>query len=151
MKKLYFILSFLFIAGLISVYSLPQEKESSGRKDTHSSKESYRSVLDEITAGISSGNIASISNLFSSQIYLNLSNGVSGYYSSNQAYYVIKEFLKTHQVISLKISDTQEDEENVYATGAYSFLEQGKKESSQIYISLKRSSKKWKITQITIN
>jgi hypothetical protein len=82
---------------------------------------------------------------------LNLSNGVSGYYSSNQAYFVIQEFLKTHQVISLKINDIQADEENVYATGTYNFVESGKRESTQLYISLKRSSKKWKITQITIN
>jgi hypothetical protein len=151
MKKLYFILSFLLISGLMPASLLPQDKDVVERKDARSLKESYRSTLDEIGNGISSGKIASISNLFSSQIYLNLSNGVSGYYSSNQAYYVIQEFLKTHQVISLKINDVQVDEENVYATGTYSFVENGKRESTQLYISLKRSSKKWKITQITIN
>lgn len=151
MKKLFPILSFLLIAGVLSAYNMPQEKEVVEKKDAHSYKESYHSALDEIGQGISSGNISSIYSLFSSQIYLNLSNGVSGYYSSNQAYYVIQEFLKTHQVISLNINDIQEDEENVYATGAYSSLVKGKRESSQIYISLKRSNKKWKITQITIN
>ena len=151
MKKFGFILSLLFLTGLMSVNILPQEKEVVEGKDARSLKETYRLTLDEIGSGISSGKIASISNLFSSQIYLNLSNGVSGYYSSNQAYYVLQEFLTTHQVMSLNINDIQEDEENVYATGTYSFLVKGKKESSQIYISLKRSSKKWKITQITIN
>jgi len=151
MKKLYFILTFLLIIGLIPIYNLPQVKDIVERKDERSFKESYRSTLNEIGDGISSGKITSISNLFSSQIYLNLANGVSGYYSSNQAYYVIQEFLKTHQVISLNINDIQEDEENVYATGTYSFLVKGKRESSQIYISLKHGSKKWKITQITIN
>jgi hypothetical protein len=145
MKKIYYILLFLLIAGVVPFYSQSQEK------DARSYKESCRPILDEIGRGMSSGKISSISYLLSSQIYLNLSNGVSGYYSSNQAYYVIQEFLKTHQVISLKINDIQEDEENVYATGVYSSLVQGKRESSQIYISLKRSSKKWKITQITIN
>ena len=151
MKKLYFILSFLLIAGLMPVISLPQEKEVVERKDASALKESYHKRSMKIGNGISSGKIASISNLFNSQIYLNLSDGVSGYYSSNQAYYVIQEFLKTHQVMSFNINDIQEDEENVYATGTYSFLVKGKIDSSQIYISLKRSSKKWKITQITIN
>ena len=151
MKKIYFILFFLLIGGLTPSYSLPQEKGVVERKDAPSFKESYRLALDEIGSGISSGKIASISSLFSSQIYLNLPNGVSGYYSSNQAYYVVQEFLQTHQVISLNINDVQEDEENVYATGVYRYLVKGKRDSSQIYISMKRSSNKWKITQITIN
>jgi hypothetical protein len=134
-----------------SNHGLYQKKRVVERKDTHSFKESYRPFLDRIGDGISSGKIASFSNLFSSQIYLNLSNGVSSYYSSNQAYYVIQEYFKTHQVISLNINDVQEDEENVYATGTYSFLVKGKRESSQIYLSLKHGSKKWQITQITIN
>ena len=151
MKKFYFILSFILIAGLLSISSLPQDKEVVDKKEAPAYKESYHSALDEIGNGISSGKIASISNLFSSQIYLNLSDGVSGYYSANQAYYVIQEFLQPRQVISFKINDIQEDAENVYATGTYSFLIKGKRDSSQIYLSLKRSSKKWKITQITIN
>jgi hypothetical protein len=151
MNKFSFILSLLFITGLMAVNILPQEKEVYEGKDMHSARQSYQTALDEIGSGLSSGKIASISYLFSSQIYLNLSNGVNGYYSSNQAYYVIQEFLTTHQILSLDINDIKEDEENVYATGSYSFAAQGKRESSQIYISLKRSSNKWKITQITIN
>ena len=93
MKKFYFILSLLYLAGPMSINSLPQEKEVVEGKDARSLKDSYHTTLDEIGNGLSSGKIASISNLFSSQIYLNLSSGVSGYYSSNQAYYVIQEFL----------------------------------------------------------
>jgi len=151
MKKFFPILLSIIIAGIICPYCIPQEKEVVESKEARLYKESYHSALDEIGNGISSGNISAIYNLFSSQIYLSLTNGVSGYYSSNQAYYVIQDFLKTHQVVSLDINDIQEDEENVYATGAYSYLVKGKKESSLIYICLKRSNKKWKITQITIN
>lgn len=149
MKKFFPILLFLIITGAPFTYNVSQEKEVIEKKDAY--KESYHAALDEIGRGLSSGNISSVYNLFSSQIYLSLSNGVSGYYSSNQAYYVIQEFLKTHQVISLNINDIQEDEENVYATGSYNSLVKGKRESSQIYVSLKRSNKRWKITQITIN
>jgi len=94
MKKLFPILFFLLIAGVLYAYNMPQEKEVVEKKDAHLYKESYRSTLDEIGHGLSSGNISSIYNFFSTQIYLNLSNGVSGYYSSNQAYYVIQEFFK---------------------------------------------------------
>ena len=151
MKKLYFILSLLLSAVMFPNNALPQEKDIIEGKDMHSVKESYHSTLDEISAGITSGKIAAISNLFSSQIYLNLFNSVSGYYSSNQAFYVVQEFFKTHQVLSLNLNDVQEDDENVYAAGTYNYMVKGKIESSQIYICLKRSSKKWKITQITIN
>jgi hypothetical protein len=140
-----------FRESLRSNYNLAQDKRIIERKNTHSFKESYRTTLDGIGNGMSSGKIASFSNLFSSQIYLNLSNGVSAYYSSNQAYYVIQDFLRTHQAISLNINDVQEDEENVYATGTYNFLVNGRREFSQIYISLKHCTNKWQITQITIN
>jgi hypothetical protein len=134
-----------------SDYNLHQERREGERKYSRLYRESYRPTLDGIGNGLSSGKIASFSNLFSSQIYLNLSNGVSAYYSSNQAYYVIQDFLKTHRALSLNINDIQEDQENVYAMGTYSILEKGRRESSHVYISLKLCGKKWQITQITIN
>jgi hypothetical protein len=134
-----------------SNYRQHQENKVVGRRDLRPYEESYRSTLDGIGNGLSSGKIASFFNMFGAQIYLNLPNGVSAYYSSNQAYYVIQDFLKTHQALSLNLNDIHKDDDNVYAMGTYYTLVRGRRESSQIYISLKLCGNKWQITQITIN
>ncbi|HUX59812.1 MAG TPA: DUF4783 domain-containing protein [Ignavibacteriaceae bacterium] len=108
-------------------------------------------IFREIESGISSGNISMISKYLSAQTYLNLSNGISGYYSSNQAYYVLAEFFKLYRVADFSFDNIHTDENNPFATGTYNYLFRGKHETSEVYISLKHNGKRWKITQITIN
>lgn len=109
------------------------------------------SIFREIENGISSGNIGMISKYLSAQTYLNLSNGISGYYSSNQAYYVLEGFLKLYRVTDFSFDNIHTDENNPFATGTYNYLFRGKHETNEVYISLKQIGKRWKITQITIN
>ena len=108
-------------------------------------------ILKDIENGLNNGDISYLSMFLSSQTYLNLSNGVNGYYSSNQAFYVLEDFLKTHQVAEFKFNDVQLDEGDVCGTGTYQYIFRGKRENAQVYVSLKHLGKKWKITQITIN
>jgi|YelNatPaOPRAMG01_1025707.scaffolds.fasta_scaffold00028_73 hypothetical protein len=108
-------------------------------------------IFKDIENGFNNGDISYLSVFLSAQTYLNLSNGVNGYYSSNQAYYVLEDFLKTHQVAQFKFDNVQLDEGDVCGTGAYEYVFRGKRETAQVYVSLKRLGKKWKITQITIN
>ena len=134
-----------------SVINVAQEKEHFNRTEKNSADTPAHLVFENIENGIAKGNVSSISRFFSSQIYLSLSNGISGYYSSNQAYYVLEEFFKMNRASTFKFSDMQEDEGSVYATGEYNFTSKSKRESAQVYVSIKHSGKKWKITQITIN
>ena len=84
-------------------------------------------------------------------MYLSLSNGISGYYSSNQAYYVLQDFFKIYHVTDFRFNNIKDDEDNVYATGLYNFIFKEKRESAQVYVSIKLTGKEWKITQLTIN
>jgi Domain of unknown function (DUF4783) len=109
------------------------------------------SILNRIEAGISSGSVSEISVYLNTQTYLSLANGISGYYSSNQAFYVLEDFFNIYKVTSFHFQSIQTNGNMPYATGVYRYYFRGKKDSANVYISLKEAGDTWKITQITIN
>ncbi len=146
-NKLFYILFFL----LISVNSFSQQKDS---------KESFRNtdlnqfeeqIFNEIGNGLSEGKVSDISKHFGSQTYFSLSNGINGYYSSNQAFYILEDFFKIYKALSFKYDHIKIDKNNSYATGKYSYDNRGKRNNAQVYISLKKVGNNWNITQLTIN
>jgi len=110
-----------------------------------------QNIFSSIEAGINSGSVSHFSKYLDSQTYFSLSNGISGYYSANQAYYVLEDFFKLYHVISFRLKNTKNTSENPYATGEYYYELKGKKDTAQVYISLKFTGNTCKITQITIN
>jgi hypothetical protein len=128
-----------------------QENNLIPKNSFNTQKNVVQNIFGEIETGVNSGSVSSISGFFSPQTYFSLSNGTSGYYSSNQAYYVLEDFFKVYQVISCRLRNIQPDETNPYATGIYTYDFKGKREKAQVYISLKKSAGTWKISQITIN
>jgi hypothetical protein len=145
-KSFYIILSLLCLNLFNTAYS--QNFNSSVKTSKQSES---RKVFSEISNGIANQDIESVARYFSSQTYLSLSNGISGYYSSNQAYYVLEDFFKVYRVTAFRFDNIQSDSNNPYATGQYQFDYRGKRDIAQVYIALKKTGKNWKITQITIN
>jgi hypothetical protein len=145
------VLLFLFTSGTISPQQNSFLQKNSLKNSVKSQRVILQNIFGEIESGINTGNVSSISGFFSPQTYFSLSNGTSGYYSSNQAYYVLQDFFKIYQVTSCRLQNIQADETNPYATGIYSYDFKGKREKAQVYISLKKSGGSWKIAQITIN
>lgn len=85
-----------------------------------------------------------------SQVYVNLRGGESGYYSANQAHYVLENYLKSRKLVNLKFSTIGESEARPYATGSAVSVQRGIREIAQVYVSLGRSGDRWYITQINI-
>lgn len=112
---------------------------------------SFNNALSSIEHGLKMGEVSELSHFVDNQIYLNLSNGITGYYSSNQAYYVLADFFKSHRIISIDFDNSLANVSNPIAIGNCQYFSNNKQESAQIYISLKFINKKWKLTQITIN
>ncbi len=106
-------------------------------------------IFNDIEKGISTGNVALIAEYFSSQNYLSLNNGVNGYYSSNQSFYVLQDFFNINHPVSFKFSSTRGGG-NAYATGTLIYEFKGKKGTALVFISLESSGNTWKISQITI-
>jgi hypothetical protein len=112
---------------------------------------SAKVILNEIENNIAKGNVAALSKNLSPLTYFSLSNGIRGYYSSNQAYYILEDYFKIYQVVSFRFHSLQAEDGNPYATGIYYYQYKGKRETAQVYISLKNTGKSWKIIQITFN
>ena len=151
MNKIFNILILFIFVGTINILGNNCEQKSFGESIGEQNVESAQEVFKEIEKGISEGNVSSISGFFSSQIYLSLSNGVNGYYSSNQAYYVLQGYFKNYYVITFSLKNVHDEDESIYATGVYTYSIEGKEGKAQVYISLKHAGPKWKITQLTID
>lgn len=148
------ILFFLFFFWLLLPHSFAQDKRFLNKLDSsHRSdhENTLHVMFSDIESAISSGNVAELSKYLGSPTYFSLSNGISGYYSANQAYYLLEDYFKIYQVRSFRLKNVSARGDNPYATGEYFFEFKGKRDSAQVYISLKLLGSGWKITQITIN
>lgn len=121
--------------------AIPAHDEQNQKKEVQ--------IFSDIEKTFSSGNVSLISSYFPSQIYLSLSNGVNGFYSGNQAYYILQDFFQINQPINFKYTQKSESE-NGFATGLFTFENKNKKETAQVFISVEFSGAKWKISLITI-
>ena len=112
--------------------------------------ETSREYVKGIEKGISDTKTSDISPYLSSQVYLSFLNGISGYYSSNQAYYVIEKFLKEYKVISFRFNKLKLNTTAPFAIGTYYYEYKGNRSEAKVFVTLKFTSKSWQITQISI-
>jgi hypothetical protein len=140
----------MLIIGL-SVCPIHAQNNEISRIDNNRQRNSAEVILTEIEGGIAKGNIAAIFKHLSPQTYFSLTDGIRGYFSSNQAYYILEDFFKVYPALSFKFHSIQTENGNPYATGIYLYEFKGKRESAQVFISLKNAGKNWKIIQITFN
>ena len=108
-------------------------------------------ILDEIESGITNNKTEVISKYFASQPYISLINGVNGYYSANQAYYILEDFFNSYRVVSFRFEEKKTEESISYGKGEYYFEKKGKREVAHLYVTLSKAGSKWYITQISIN
>ena len=108
-------------------------------------------ILEEIETGISKTKLSAISPHLSSHIYISFPNGVSSYYSSNQAYYVLENFFKEYNVISFKFDSFNFNTVIPFAKGTYYYEHKGNRSEAKVYLTMKLTGESWKITQISIN
>lgn len=106
-------------------------------------------IFEEIAHGLSEGEVAPISLFFGAQIYISLPTGASGYYSSNQAYYVLQNFFNVYKVVTYKTTFIGTGN-SPYSTGVLTYVINNKRGTAQVFISLEGSGNNWRITQLTI-
>jgi hypothetical protein len=145
MKSL--LINIVLLLILVSVSSAQDGPENTSGK---SLKEIER-IFIRIENGINSGNIDEFSKHFNTRTYISLTNGSSGYYSANQSYWVIKDFLSIYTPINFKLTNTVKDSANPFASGVLRYSNKGIRGEASVFISLKFSEGSWRISQITIN
>lgn len=138
MLLLFFMLNNIF--GELNVLSAQDVKTSEAQK-----------VFFRLEEGISASAVDKFSHYFGSKCYLSLTNGTAGYYSSNQSYYVIKDFLSIYQPNSFKLTNIVLESTTPFASGVLKYSNKGIRGTATVFISLQLIEHKWVISQITIN
>ncbi len=136
------IIRVILIALLFSIFNevTPQDK-----KINDAAK-----IFLRIEEGIGSATVDKFSSFFSSKNYLSLSNGTNGYFSANQSFYVIKDFLSVYQPINFKLNLVNSDSNTPFASGTLKYSSNGIRGIALVYISLTQIDNHWRISQITI-
>ena len=107
-------------------------------------------AFKEIKSGIKLADPAKFNSYLSENSYLSLPNGVSGYFSSNQSFYILKDCFKTFIPVTFSFNLPAGKKETV-ATGALVFESKGKRENATVYIALSYEGTAWRITQFMVN
>jgi hypothetical protein len=105
-------------------------------------------IIDRIEKGISEGNVEKFAPYLGPQVSISMSGDRSGWYSTNQACSILKNFFGMRQTLSFAFTTRQVSEQRAIATGGGRFVKRGTKQSIQIYVMLKYIEDKWVITQI---
>lgn len=124
--------------------------ESSNKTEVSTQKTAQRQILVEIQAGIAKGDASLFADHLGPQVYMSLKGSEGGYYSANQALYVLQSFLSLHRPISFSFSTQGEIEDSPFATGRGFFTVKGLRESAQVYVSLTRSAGRWVVAEFNI-
>lgn len=105
----------------------------------------------KIEEGIGAGAVDKFSNFFSGKNFISLPDNKNGYFSANQSYYLLKDFLSIYQPISFKITSIITDSSSPFASGMLKYNNKGIRGSAIVFISLQFVDEEWRISQITIN
>ena len=147
MNKYFYILIILLPLSVL----FSQTSDLRGKNETKRGALQEELIFKDIESGIKDGSVERLSKYFGQQTYFSFSNGTNGYYSSNQAFYVVEDFFKLYRVTSFKLNHIKSDNNHSYATGKYNYDNKGQRSTAQVYISLKKIGANWIITQFTIN
>lgn len=109
-----------------------------------------RKVFGQIEQGIVNASLNSSSANFAQQVFVNMSDGESGYFSANQTVSILQRFLSNRTSLSFEFSRFNDTGPAPYATGRLTSVSRGRRESAQIYVSLRHQASRWVITQFNI-
>jgi hypothetical protein len=135
----------LILALILSLFgtALLKAQDQSG-------KDALR-VFTRIEEGIADCAVDKFSKFFGSKNYISLANGTAGYYSANQSYYVIKDFLSINTPTSFKLTNTVTETSTPFASGILKYSSNGIRKTATVFLMLQIIENHWHISQITIN
>jgi len=107
-------------------------------------------VFLSVQRGIAEGNYEEITRHFGKHIYLSIRSIESGYYSANQAQFVLLNFFNTNKPLSFMFTTYGGSGSTPYATGRGSINVKGNREFIQVYVSLTKQKDRWVISQFNI-
>jgi hypothetical protein len=148
-----FVLSFVLVVAIFRVPDLAMggvQQERGAQRGPRRVSEDYRKIFAVVQSSLTNGNISAIVQHLAPQVQVNLRGAENGYYSANQTYYLLENYLQSRKIMGFEFSTIGESDSNPYATGGANLNFRGTREYAQVYVSLSRSGEKWVITQINI-
>lgn len=110
-----------------------------------------KKVFVDIGNGFVYSNVYSINQYFNGEVYLNITGEDKGYYSNDQAKFIIEGFINDYPVDSFKWRNSSRSDIYAFATGKYRYKKNGSVNTLEISISLNYIDDSWLIDQIIIN
>ncbi len=139
----------------VVLISFAQPVNSQGHYENNQSQkidgETPKTIFTRIEEGFNTGDVEKFAKFFSSQTYASLKDGVSGYYSPNQFFFILQNYFGVYKPINFRFASMNDKSDNPYAAGYFKYESKGIRKSSQVYISLKVIGNSWKISHISIN
>jgi hypothetical protein len=129
------------------LYQTLLDKES---RVTDDQVQKARNLFKIIEGGVVEGKVDKFSSHFDRQIFVNITKGESGYFSSGQATSLLQHYFGTRKVVSFEFSRLSEKGLTPYATGRLVCIYKGSLESAQVYVSCSWQTTEWVIGQFNI-
>ena len=114
-------------------------------------EDEVNNIFQKFESGLKNANVDEFYMYLDSEIYLNLGQGISGYFSSNQSYYLINNFLQECNPISFSLYKKEIDEDSPSALGSFFYNRKGIRGNYKVFLALTKTNSGWKISQISFN
>ncbi len=108
-------------------------------------------IFNDFRNGVIHNNVSEFTKHFKGDVLIKLRNGVADYFSPNQAYFVLKDFFDSYEVVSFGYKNISAEGNFPSASGELTFKHNGMNGSALAFISLEKKNNEWVIVQITIN
>jgi hypothetical protein len=111
-------------------------------------KDNHREIFTAVESGIDDGIVEKFSGYFGKQVYVSITGEESGYYSTNQAYYILKNFMNARKPLGFTFTTYGMTDKIPFATGRAAFRYKGNREYIQVYVSLCQVENHWVIDKV---
>jgi hypothetical protein len=109
-----------------------------------------RKLFAVVEQGIANSSLSSVSSHFAQQVFVNMPAGESGYFSANQTLSILQRYCSSRTSLAFEFSRFSDIGSTPYATGRLTFNSRGRRESAQVYVSLRFQDSRWVINQFNI-
>jgi len=131
---------------------LPRREPAIGRENQNRipNQADARKLFGIIEQSIVRSSLTSTSSHFAQQVFVNMSGGESGYFSANQTVSILQRYFSSRSSLAFEFSRFSDTGSTPYATGRLTFTARGRRESAQVYVSLRFLESRWVISQFNI-
>ncbi|MBI1802907.1 MAG: DUF4783 domain-containing protein [Ignavibacteriae bacterium] len=137
-------------ASLFAMNGNTASQQDSVRDVSYSNDSLLTLLVEKVHQGIASGNVQMFSEHFARQVSITLRGKEGGYFSGNQAFYILQSFFSSRRVLNFKFTTVGTDDTNSYATGGGVFMVKGNPEVFQVYVALASVGDRWVVTQFNV-